>query len=161
MHHSVLVDAVTNPRQATVLITLGLELQKPGVFILYNKDHPKQSTGGKAHFLFQTNLANAVRQYLRTYEEGHADADLETFLREAKGKSPEIDAFIARLEPVIRDALIVYGRRFIDNYQAVVKSLKSDIAAYVLTGGTPVYDNTGKYAGIQDFSLKGVRRNER
>ena len=161
MHHTVLVDAVTNPRQATVFITLGLQLQKPGVFILYDKDHPKQTTGGKAHFLFESNLANAVRQYLRTYEEGHADGDLETFLREAKGKSPELDAFIAKLEPVIRDALIVYGRRFIDNYQVIVKSLKSEIATYVLTGGTPIYDNTGKYAGIQDFSLKGVRRNER
>ena len=157
MHYPPLVDAVTNTKKATVLVTLGLPLAKPGVFILYDSDHPK-STGGIAHFLFQSNLANVVRQCLRTYDEGRADADLESLLNSYRGKSPEIDAFIAKLEPAIRDALIVHGRKFLDNYQVIVKSLKTDIAAYVKTGGTPVFDQEGKFAGIQDFSVKGVRK---
>ena|ERR1700752_1599590 len=157
MQHPSLVDAVTNTKKATVLVTLGLPLAKPGVFILYDAEHPK-STGGVAHFLFQSNLANAVRQCLRTYDEGRADADLESFLRAHKGQSPEVDAFIQELEPVIRDALIVHGRKFLDNYQVIVKSLKTEIAAYVKTGGTPVYDQQGQFAAIQDFSLKGVRK---
>ncbi len=157
MQHPSLVDAVTNTKKATVLITLGLQLAKPGVFILYDAEHPK-STGGVAHFLFESNLANVVRQCLRTYDEGRADGDLENLLNSFKGKSPELDAFIAVLEPAIRDALIVHGRKFLDNYQVIVKSLKTEIAAYVKTGGTPVFDQQGKYAGIQDFSLKGVRK---
>jgi hypothetical protein len=157
MQHPILVDAVTNTKKATVLITLGLQLAKPGVFILYDKENPK-SSGGKAHFLFQSNLANVVRQCLRTYDDGRADGDLETFLNAAKGKSPELDEFIRALEPKIRDALIVHGRKFLDNYQVIVKALKTEIAAYVKTGGTPVYDQNGTFAGIQDFSLKGVRK---
>lgn len=160
MQYPILVDAVTNTKKATVLITLGLRLAKPGVFILYDKENPK-SSGGVAHFLFESNLANVVRQCLRIYDEGRADGDLENFLNAAKGKSQELDRFIRELEPVIRDALIVHGRKFLDNYQVIVKSLKNDIAAYVKTGGTPIYDQQGKFAGIQDFSLKGLRKNER
>jgi hypothetical protein len=157
MQHPSLVDAVTNTKKAAVLVTLGLPLAKPGVFILYDKDYPK-SSGGVAHFLFQSNLGNIVQQCLRVYEAGTADGDLENFINSYKGKSPEIDAFIAKLEPAIRDALIVHGRKFLDNYQVIVKSLKTEIAAYVKTGGTPVYDQQGRFAGIQDFALKGVRK---
>jgi len=157
MQHPPLVDAVTNTKKATVLITLGLPLAKPGVFILYDVDHPK-SSGGIAHFLFQSNLANAVRQHLRTYDAGTADGDLENFINSYKGKSAELDDFIAKLEPAITDALIAHGRKFLDNYQVIVRSLKTEIAEYVKTGGTPIYDNQGQYAGIQEFSLKGVRK---
>lgn len=158
MQHPLLVDAVTNVKKATVLLTLGLPLAKPGVFILYDAEHPKESTGGLAHFLFQSNVANIVRQYLRTYDDGQADGHLEVFLDAHKGKSRELDDFIHELEPIIRDALLVHGRKFLDNYTVVVGSLKTEIAAYVKTGGTPVYDQHGRYAGIQDFKLKGIRR---
>jgi hypothetical protein len=157
MQHPTLVDAVTNVKKATVLMTLGLALSKPGVFILYDKDHPMTS-GGVAHFLFQSNLGNIVRQCLQVYDAGTADGDLENFINSAKGKSAELDAFIAKLEPAIRDALIVHGRKFLDNYQVIVHSLKTEIASYVKTGGTPIYDQQGHFAGIQDFSLKGVRK---
>jgi hypothetical protein len=158
MHHTALVDAVTNTKKATVLLTLGLPLAKPGVFILYDQEHPKESTGGLAHFLFESNLANVVQQCLKVYEIGTADGDLENFIDSYKGKSPELDQFIGQLEPAIRNALIVHGRKFLDNYQAIIKSLKTDIAAYVKTGGTPVFDQQGKFAGIQDFKVKGVRK---
>src|SRR5258708_4417194 len=104
MHHPSLLDAVTNTKKATVLITLGLPLAKPGVFILYDKENPK-SSGGVAHFLFQSNLANIVRQCVRTYDEGRADADLESLINAYRGKSPEVDDFLEVLEPAIRDAL--------------------------------------------------------
>ena len=156
MQHPMLVDAVTNVKQATVLITLGLPLA--GVFILYDVEHPKKTTGGTGYFIIQSNMVNAVRQHLRTYDAGKADGDLENLINSAKGKSPELDAFIARLEPAIRDALIVHGSKFLHNYQQICKSLKTDVAAYVKTGGTPIYDQQGQYAGIQDFELKGVRR---
>lgn len=157
MQHPILIDAVTNTKKATVLITLGLRLAKPGVFILYDQEHPR-SSGGIAHFLFESNLANIVRKCLRTYDEGRADGDLEGFLNDSKGKSPEVDAFIRELEPRIRDALIVHGSKFLENYQVIVKGLKTEIAAYVKTGGTPVYDQEGQVAAIQDFSLKGIRK---
>ena len=157
MQYPSLVDAVTSSKKATVLLTLGLPLAKPGVFILYDKEHPG-SSGGVAHFLFESNLANIVQKCLRVYDAGTADGDLENFINSYKGKSAELDEFIAKLEPGIRNALIVHGRKFLDNYQAVVKSLKEDIAAYVMTGGTPVFDQHGKFAGIQDFTLKGVRK---
>jgi hypothetical protein len=157
MQHPSLVDSVTNTKKATVLATLGLHLAKPGIFIIYDFEHPK-STGGIAHFLFESNLANIVQQCLKVYDAGTADGDLENFINSYKGKSQVLDEFIAKLEPAIREALIVHGRKFLDNYQCIVKSLKTDIAAYVKTGGTPVFDQHGKFAGIQDFSLKGVRK---
>ena len=118
------VDAITNTKKATVLATLGFKLREGGaVFICYDAEHPK-SSGGRAHFLFESSIANDVRKALRTYDAGTADADFETLIESWQGRSPEVDAFIKELAPAYRNALLVHGRKFLDNYQTWVKSLK-------------------------------------
>jgi hypothetical protein len=145
------IDAITNTKVATVLATLGLTLA--GTFITYDKEHP-QSSGGVAHFVFETSLNNTVQKYLAIYDAGIADVTLDKFLDSLKGQLP--DAILIELEAKFAEALVVYGRKFLDNYNVVVKSLKKDIAKFVVTGGEPVYSG-GEIAGIQNFSVKGVK----
>jgi hypothetical protein len=147
-------DPVTNTKKATVLITLGVPLQ--GVFIMQDREHPK-STGGQAHFVFESTVSNAVRRFLQVYDTGSADAELEIFIDKSKGISRELDEFIAKLEPLIRDALIVNGRKFLDNYQVTVKDLKERVAIWRKTGGRPVYDKAGNVVAQEDFKLTQIR----
>jgi hypothetical protein len=152
----ILVDSITNTKAACVLCTLGLRLAKPGVFITYDKQHPR-SSGGVAHFLFETSENNEARRYLAIYEAGVAETALDDFLEGAKGQSRELDQFIAQLEKLILEALIVYGRRFLDNYQVIAKSLRDDISKYVITGGTPVFDSAGKVQAIENFKVTQLK----
>ena len=145
-------SGVTNTKMATVLATMGVALKKPGIYITYDKDNPR-STGGQAHFLFE-DLA-AVDVLSKVYEASEADAELEGYLEDLIFKLDASDH--AELETKIRNAIIVYGRKFLDNYQSVVRSLKEDIAKYVVIGGTPVFDRHGHFAGVQDFTVKGVK----
>lgn len=156
MNPKIPVEAVTNTKAATVLCTLGLPLARPGVWIIYDKEHPK-SSGGTAHFLFESSFNNKVQDYLRTYNAGIADIELDRFLDHSKGKSKEQDHFIAQLERLFAEALIVYGRRFLDNYAAIVKSLREDISKFVKTGGTPVFSSEGRLIGFQDFTITALK----
>src|SRR5258708_318184 len=117
MHYpypKMVVDSITNTKKATVLATLGFKFREGGaIFITYDENNPV-SSGGTAHFLFESSIGNDVQKALHVYDAGTADEYLETFLEEAQGRSPEVDAFIADLVPVIRDALIVNGRKFLD-----------------------------------------------
>jgi hypothetical protein len=148
------VGDITNTKQATVLATLGLALRKPGIFITYDKANP-QSSGGTAHFLFETVMAAKVLQYVAIYEEGKSDSELDEFVDRLRNL---IDAsLIAELEIKISHALITYGRRFLDNYTEIVKSLKHDTGRFSVVGGTPVFSH-GKLVAIEDFTVKGVKR---
>ena len=129
-----------------------MRLAKPGVYITYDRQHPR-SSGGVAHFLFESSQNNEARKYLAIYETGVADVVLDDFLDGAKGKNPEIDRFISQLEKFLLEALIVYGRRFLDNYQVITKSLRDDISKFVVTGGTPVFDKAGKICAIENFKI--------
>src|SRR5215471_8054383 len=101
-----LLDSITNTKAATVLCTLGLPLAKPGVYITYDREHP-WSSGGVAHFLFESSQNNEVRRYLGIYEMGTADLALDQFIDNAKGKNRELDEFITEIEKLITEALIV------------------------------------------------------
>lgn len=152
-----IVDSVTNTKKATVLLTLGYQPREGGaVFIIYDKEAPK-STGGQAHFLFQSSIANDVQRALEVYDAGAADAELDHFLDAAELRSPELSEFVKELRPVIRHALIANGRKFLDNYQCVLRDLRNDIAKYVKIGGTPVFDKKGRYIGQQNFSIQRVK----
>jgi hypothetical protein len=154
MKNPAIFSGITNTKLATVLATMGLPLRKHGVYITYDKENPK-SSGGTAHFLFEDSIQNRVGKLSEIYNEGKADEDLDNYLEVLKATMPP--AAFEELESKITDALIVYGRKFLDNYQIFVKSLKSDIAKYVVTGGTPVFDSLGNYAGIKDFTLRSVK----
>ena len=159
MNHPRILDSITNTRMATVLCTLGLPLAKPGVYITYDRKYPA-SSGGVAHFLFESSRNNEVRRYLAIYEIATADLALDEFLDKAKGKSRELDEFILQVEKLIIEALVVYGRRFLDNYNTIKRSLRDDISKYVVTGGTPVFDEKGNVAAIEDFQVRELKKED-
>lgn len=151
--HSSIVNSITNTKLATVLLTLGRKLKpKDSIFIQYDRDTPP-STGGKAHFLFDTNIRNDIHRDAKVYEAGTADTYLEEFV--ASLDLP--DTTKANLEQAIYNAYLVIGRRVLDNYQVVVRDLKTVIAKVVVTGGTPVHGKDGEFVGIQDFSIRIVK----
>jgi hypothetical protein len=159
MQNRQFVDSITNTKAATVLCTLGLRLARPGVWITYDREHPK-SSGGTAHFLFESSQNNEVKRYLAIYEAGTAEMALDIFLDGLKGQSREMDGIVVTLERLIAEALIVYGRRFLDNYNVVTRSLKDDIAKMVITGGTPVFGPDGKIAGIENFTVSTIPKDQ-
>ena len=147
------LDAIKNTKQATTFLTLGLSLARPGIFITYDEDN-RRSSGGVAHFLFETNVENTVAKYAKIYQEGTADVILDEFLGSLRGQVP--DPVLAELETKIAEALIVYGKKLLDNYNVVVRALKDDIAKFVVTKGEPVYSG-GKIVGLQNFTVRGVK----
>jgi len=146
-------SGITNTKLATVLATMGMPLRKPGVYITYDKENPR-SSGGTAHFLFEASPR--LSKLSSVYNDGKADSELDQYLDHTLRfkLSPED---LEELESKIRDALMVYGRKFLDNYQVIVKGLKDDIAKYVVIGGTPVFGPDGRFAGMQDFTVKGTK----
>ncbi len=152
---SIILDSITNTKTAAVLYTLGFQLSEPGVFITYDKDNPK-SSGGQAHFLFKSSLSHAVERSVKTYNAGTADAELEEYVASLRECADIPNSVVDDLEKKIRDGLIVFGRKILDNYQVMVRDLKTKIAKHVVTGGTPVYGKDGQLAGIEGFSIRRV-----
>ncbi len=151
------LDGITNTKQAAVLATLGLNFARPGIYKTFDEDHPPKATGGTAHFLFESSASNTVQKYIRIYEEEIADVTLDDFLESLKAELPAVKH--AELERHIIEALLVYGKKILKNYETLVRFIKGDVAKFVVTGGDPVYAE-GRIAGIQNFSLRGLK-NER
>ncbi len=153
MQNLVPTDAIQNSKIATTFLTLGLQLSKPGIFVLYDKAHPK-STGGVAHFIFESSLSNTVQKYRKIYEAGIADVTLDDFLDRLKDDLPADKH--AALETHINEALVVYGKKLLDNYNVVIKTVKHETAHFAVVGGEPVYSR-GEIAGLQNFAIKSVK----
>ena len=146
---------ITNTKFASIAMVLGLKLQKPGIYVTLDKDHP-QSSGGQAHFLFETNLNNAVHRYLQIFNAGTADADLEKYLSTLGLPAAQL----AALELKIAEALIVYGRKFLDQHQVVVRYVKDEVKRFVITGGDPVTNDHGEVIGQQGFTITQIKRSK-
>lgn len=139
-------DSTSDTKQAAVFTTLGLPWRTPAVWIQYNEDHPR-SSGGIAHFNFSPTLAFTFKQLRDTYEAGTADKELDEWI------DANIDlGTVYEFEQVLMRALVVYGRRFLENYRFLIKFLKEDTAEFAHTKGTPVYDSTG-----QEVAREGVQ----
>lgn len=154
---NVVTDSVTNTKQAACLVTLGLPLQEKGICIVYDSENPKQSTGGVAHFRFASDPQNTLRKFVGIYDEGKADVTLDEFLDTAK-QDANLEKFIKDLEPVIAEAFMVWGRRFIENYTRLVSFLKDDAPQVAIIGGSPAYDDEGNLIGKQGFQVKYIPR---
>jgi hypothetical protein len=146
---------VVNTKFVAVAMVLGLKLQKPGIYITIDEKNPA-STGGVGHFLFETNLQNSVANYLKIFEAGTADADLETYLA-TLNLNP---AQLAALEKKIAEALIVYGRKFLDQYQIVVRYVKDEVKRFTITDGDPVLNDRGQVVGRQGFTVTQEKKNK-
>lgn len=146
-------DGITNTKLAVVLYTLGVPLE--GVYITYDADHPG-SSGGVAHFIFESSESNPVQKYLAVYNESTADVELDDYLETLEVAGHLTAELRAELEKKFSLALIVYGRKFLDGYTNAVRDLKDKIAKYVVTGGEPAY-HEGKMIGTQNFTVMKLK----
>lgn len=146
-----LTDTITNTKVAVVFATLGLPFGEPAIWIAYDEEHPK-SSGGVAHFLFQSDQANRVQRLRETFDEGTADVRLDELIEKAK-QDPALVAFATELEKTVTDAIVVYGRKFLENYQRIVRFLREEANECVVIGGDPVYDESGNFVGKQGHRI--------
>jgi hypothetical protein len=159
---------ITNTKFVAIAMVLGLRLQKPGIYVTFDKEHPREwvrcpncgeklhATGGQGHFLFETNLSNSVRNYLQIFDAGTADVDLNEYL-ETLDIPP---AKLEELEKKIAEGLITYGRQFLDQYQVMVRYVKDEVNQFVVTEGEPVYSKSGQIVGKQDFTITQLPRSK-
>jgi len=104
-------------KKAVVFATLGLPLD-PVIGILVMRSSGQDRMDGDAHFTFNVPIENFDR-VCQVYAAGDADTELDEMLDRLKA-DPSYAAVGSRLERLISDALIVYGRRFLENYQRMV-----------------------------------------
>ena len=153
--------ALTNTKQAVAIATCGLPLV--AVHVEFNEEHPREIDGvkqpGIAHFVFTNDTENILDHYARLYDAGEADVEMDRMLdRFAKDTNPAVRAAIAELEPAIVRALVVYGRRFLENYQRFVSFLKDEADEIIVMGGERTTDPETGRAALQNFRFKYVRR---
>lgn len=148
------VDSTNDTKQAAVFSTLGLPWRFPAVYITYDEEHPK-SSGGIAHFSFASSEDNSFRELLAVYESGTADVEFDDWLDQKKLEYPEL---IAELERLQLHALVVFGRRFLENYRYLIRFLKEECPEIAHTKGSPVYDKAGRLVAFQNVQIRQLPR---
>lgn len=112
--------SINDTKRAVVFATLGLPLD-PRIGILVMRQAGQDRLDGQAHFTF-----NVEKQHLdrvnAVYDAGKADAELDEMLDRLK-TDPAYAAIGTQLERMVSDALIIYGRRFLENYQRTTRLL--------------------------------------
>ncbi len=146
------VSSTNDTKQATVFSTLGLEWRFPAIYVIYDEEHPK-SSGGVAHFNFASNEDNSFGDLLGIYEKGSADIELDAWL-----DSHEDREMIAELEPLLQKALVVWGRRFLENYRTIIRFLKTESPEIAHTKGDPVYDDKGNVVARSGMQIRRLAR---
>jgi hypothetical protein len=114
--------STNDTKRAVVFATMGLPLDPvSGILIVHSNGQDRLD--GDAHFTFKVELdhwdrVNAV------YSAGKADMDLDNMLERLKAE-PAYAAIGAELERQVTDALLVYGRRFLENFVRTLQFLKT------------------------------------
>ena len=112
--------SIKDTKRAVVFATLGLPLDPiTGILILCSAGANRLD--GEAYFTFDVPHENFERVN-RIYSAEKADIELDAMLERIK-REPAFTMIAVELERVISDALIVYGRRFLENYQRMVQCL--------------------------------------
>src|SRR5215475_2807894 len=106
--------SIKDTKRAVVFATLGLPLD-PIAGILVLSRNGENRLDGEAHFTFDVPHDNFNRVN-HVYLAEKADIELDRMLEHLKA-DPAFATIAADLERMISDALIVYGRRFLENYQ--------------------------------------------
>jgi hypothetical protein len=114
--------STNDTKRAVVFATLGLPLD-PATGILIMRSNGQDRLDGEAYFSFDVPLENWDRVNA-VYAAGKADTELDLMLDRLKAE-PAYAAIGAELERKITDALIVYGRRYLENFQRTLQFLKS------------------------------------
>lgn len=105
-------------KKAAVFATVRLPIDAAtGIFVIGKPGQPWLD--GEAYFPFQVSKAQWDR-INRIYDSGTADSELDAVLDELKASpDPKIAATAAKLEKLFVDALLVWGRRFVENYARI------------------------------------------
>jgi hypothetical protein len=114
--------SIKDTKRAVVFATLGLPLD-PVSGILVMRLSSQDRLDGDAYFTFDVPLDHWERVN-RVYSAEKADLELDAMLERLK-TNPAFAAIGTELEQMIVNALIVYGRRFLENYQRMTKCLQS------------------------------------
>jgi hypothetical protein len=115
--------SLKDTKRAVVFATLGLPLD-PRIGILVMRKAGQDRLDSEAHYTFNITKENFDRVNA-VYEAQKADVELDELLERLKAHPPYA-AIGTELERVISDALIIYGRRFLENYQRMVKLLTTN-----------------------------------
>jgi hypothetical protein len=91
--------------------------------ILVMRSGGQDRLDGEVYFSFEVPLENWDRVNA-VYAAGKADTELDLMLDRLKAE-PAYAAIGVELERKITDALIVYGRRYLENFQRTLQFLKS------------------------------------
>lgn len=111
-------------KKAVVFATLGLPLD-PATGIFVTKEPGQEWLDGIAHFPFIVK-AEKFDQLNRIYDDGTADTRLDAVLDELKtSHDPRVSETAYKIEKLLIDALFVWGRRFLENYQHALVVIKS------------------------------------
>jgi hypothetical protein len=114
--------STNDTKRAVVFATLGLPLD-PLSGILVMRSDGQDRLDGEVYFSFDVPLENWDRVNA-VYAAGKADTELDLMLDRLKAE-PAYAAIGVELERKITDALIVYGRRYLENFQRTLQFLKS------------------------------------
>lgn len=151
--------SITNTKQAACLATIGLPLKdNEGIYIHYDEENPRKS-GGVAHFNFKPEVADEMQRLIGLYDAGDADVEFDALVDDllANGDT-ETKRTALILQRAYTNSLMVWGRKFLENYIRLIQFLKSEAGECVLTGGEPVYDDEGSLVGKQGCQIHFMPR---
>jgi|SRR5215469_1186200 len=114
--------AIKDTKRAVVFATLGLPLDPvTGILVLCSAGGNRMD--GEAHYNFNVSLDTWDRVN-EIYSSAKADVELDSMLERLKN-DPAFASIGTELERRISDALIVYGRAFLENYSRMIQCLMS------------------------------------
>src|SRR5246127_595966 len=140
------MGSIRDTKRAVVFATLGLPLD-PRIGILVIRETGQDRLDGEAYFTFKVDKQNLDRVN-EVYDAEKADFELDEMLDRLKA-DPASAAIGTQLERMISDALIIYGRRFLENYQRM--------KALLVTKGQDI-EITKKSSGAFAFKFQLPRK---
>ena len=153
------IRPVTDAKAASCLLCMGFELEEKGIWIQYDKENPKQSTGGKPCFRFKHDQLHQIDWLLSQYDTDDAEETLERLFDEfISSKDNEVRLAAQKLKKAYFDSLICSLHHAIDHYLNVMRYLKTEAQQVVITGGEPAHDDDGRVIGTQGFKVKTISR---
>ena len=145
-----IIGSVTDTKLAAALVTVGIPLES--IYVQYDEQHPKASTGGVAHFVFSPHAE--MGRMLAMYDGNDAEYELDTLFEQYdKSNHQEVRDMASKIKRTYQDSLIVSGRHFLENYRRLLAFIKSDAVECVIAGGEPAKDDQGKVIGTQGFNV--------
>ncbi len=143
------LESTNDTKRAAIFFTIGTPLK--AVAAEKYRDPQTGKVRKRAHIVFATDQAG-LTQLHQVYDVADADTRLDEFLKQSQSL-PELKAFVTELQNYLTPALIVWGRRFLENKQRLVEFIQSEANEFSVIGGEPVFNEKGHHVGLQAFTL--------